>query len=147
MYGLVNQALEHMVCDRHGEDTWEQVKLRADIDIEMFIGMRVYPDDLTFRLLEATSAVIDTSMPELVKANSRSSKRSGETLVTSIPLELPRGEGWRLIALVPLNQVFRQAGSQRLAWAVGLAAAAIALEFGAIGTYYSFTQVEPVVIP
>jgi hypothetical protein len=67
MYGLVNKAIEQMVCTAHGEDTWERVKERASVDAETFIGMEIYPDDLTYRLVSAASEVLGRSEEELFK--------------------------------------------------------------------------------
>lgn len=55
MYGLVNKAIEDMVCKGFGEDVWETIKQKAGIDIEGFISMEAYPDDVTHRLVRAAS--------------------------------------------------------------------------------------------
>lgn len=68
MYGLVNKAIEQMVCAEHGEEIWEAVKQRASVDVEMFIGMDIYPDDVTYRLVGAASEVLGQSMDELLEA-------------------------------------------------------------------------------
>lgn len=67
MYGLVNKAIEQMVCAEHGEETWEIVKERASVDVEMFIGMDIYPDDVTYQLLETTSEVVGRPVAELLE--------------------------------------------------------------------------------
>jgi len=56
MYGLVNKAVEEMVCMHHGEAAWERIKERAGIDVDVFISNESYPDDTTYRLVGAASA-------------------------------------------------------------------------------------------
>ena len=68
MYGLVKQGLEHMVCERHGEGVWSDIKRDAGIDIEMFIGMHVYPDEMVFSLLRSTSKILGVPLPALLRS-------------------------------------------------------------------------------
>lgn len=65
MYGLVNVALERMILARGGQATWEHVCARARVDIEGFVGMRPYPDEVTVRLVTAAAEVLGES-PEAV---------------------------------------------------------------------------------
>lgn len=67
MYGLVNQALEHMVMSHHGEQTWEHIKRHAQVDIEMFLGMEVYPDEISYRLFESACRVLGVTMEALLE--------------------------------------------------------------------------------
>lgn len=53
MYGLVNRALQGMVVSRFGEVAWERIKVRAGVDVEVFLRMDAYPDDITYRLVGA----------------------------------------------------------------------------------------------
>ena len=53
MYGLVNKAVEGLVVSNFGEETWEQIKGRASVDIDMFISNDSYPDSITYDLLVA----------------------------------------------------------------------------------------------
>jgi hypothetical protein len=56
VYGLVNKAVEEMVCMHYGEPVWERIKERAGIDVDVFISNEGYPDDITYRLVAAASA-------------------------------------------------------------------------------------------
>ena len=67
MYGLVNQAIERMICEFHSEELWEDIKADADIDIEMFIGMDLYPDDITYRLFASSCKLSGQTMPEFLQ--------------------------------------------------------------------------------
>ena len=66
MYGLVNKAIEDMVCSRFDEDSWEAIKRRADVDVDVFIAMDDYPDGVTYRLVGAASEVLGLSPEEVL---------------------------------------------------------------------------------
>jgi len=59
MYGMVNRALESMVCKDHGEQTWEAIKEAAGVDIEIFVNNQSYDDDVTYQLVGAASKILD----------------------------------------------------------------------------------------
>ncbi|PON19691.1 hypothetical protein C2W62_01480 [Candidatus Entotheonella serta] len=65
MYGLVNKAIAELVCDRYGEETWDIIKEKADVDIDAFISMDSYDDEVSYKLVGATSEVLGLS-PEQV---------------------------------------------------------------------------------
>ncbi len=65
MYGLVNKAIQELVCERFGEDAWEEVKTKAGLDIDVFLSMEGYPDDVSFGLLSAAGEVLGLT-PEAV---------------------------------------------------------------------------------
>ena len=58
MYGLVNKAVEDLVCTRFGAEAWEKIRARAGIGIDSFISMDPYPDDVTYKLVGAASEVL-----------------------------------------------------------------------------------------
>ncbi len=68
MYGLVNKAIQDMVCDRFGEETWEEIKKKAQLDVDVFISMDGYPDDVTHRLVKAASEILAISSSEILQA-------------------------------------------------------------------------------
>ncbi|MUG99894.1 heme NO-binding protein [Scytonema sp. UIC 10036] len=68
MYGLVNKAIQNMVCSRFGEDIWETIKHKAEVNIDAFISMESYPDDVTHRLVYAASLVLEISPQEILQA-------------------------------------------------------------------------------
>ena len=68
MYGLVNKAIKDMVCERFGEDTWEIIKQKAEVDVDIFLSMDAYPDDVTHRLVKAASIVLGISAAEILQA-------------------------------------------------------------------------------
>ncbi|QSJ15362.1 heme NO-binding domain-containing protein [Nostoc sp. UHCC 0702] len=68
MYGLINKAIQDMVCDRFGEETWQMIKKKAELELETFLRMETYPDDLTHKLVKATSEVVDLTPTEVMQA-------------------------------------------------------------------------------
>ncbi|MBW4616952.1 MAG: heme NO-binding domain-containing protein [Desmonostoc vinosum HA7617-LM4] len=68
MYGLVNKAIQDMVCDRFGEKTWIQIKQQAEVNVDVFIRMEGYPDDITHRLVKAASIVLGLSPTDIMQA-------------------------------------------------------------------------------
>lgn len=68
MYGLVNKAIEEMVCKNFGEDVWENIKQTAEVDIDTFTSMEAYPDDVTHRLVRAASVMLEMTPQEILQA-------------------------------------------------------------------------------
>ncbi len=68
MYGLVNKAIKNMVCERFGEETWETIQQKAEVEVEVFLSMEPYPDDLTHRLVKAAALELGMSAAEILQA-------------------------------------------------------------------------------
>lgn len=68
MYGIVNKAIEELVVANFGEDTWETIKLRSDIDIDFFISNEPYDDDITFKLAQAIAEEMKMSLRDVLVA-------------------------------------------------------------------------------
>ena len=68
MYGLVNKAVEDLVCSQFGNDKWEAIKMKAGVEIDAFISMESYPDDVTYRLVAAASEVLALPPDDILKA-------------------------------------------------------------------------------
>lgn len=68
MYGLVNKAIKDMVCSYYDEATWQTIQQKAELEIDTFISMDAYPDDITHRLVKAASEVLELSPSEILQA-------------------------------------------------------------------------------
>ena len=68
MYGLANKAIEQLVASRFGEEAWETIKRNAGVDIDVFVSMEAYPDDVTDKLVGAATAVLGLSADEILEA-------------------------------------------------------------------------------
>lgn len=68
MYGIVNRAIQDLVVENHGEDTWDIILRKSKVDVDYFISSEPYDDDITFKLAKATSEVIGISLDETLEA-------------------------------------------------------------------------------
>ena len=68
MYGLVNRAIEEMIRRQHGDETWERIKAAAGVDVDLFVRIEAYPDDITYRLVAAASADLGISSEQALQA-------------------------------------------------------------------------------
>ncbi len=68
MYGLVNKAIKDLVCSRFGKQKWQEIKRKAEINVDVFVSMEGYPDDVTHRLVKAASEVLGLSPQEVMQA-------------------------------------------------------------------------------
>jgi hypothetical protein len=71
MYGLVNQGVQDLVVQLGGEELWSTIKQKADVDLEMFVGMDVYPDEVTERLVLAVGETLGIPPAEVLRAFGR----------------------------------------------------------------------------
>lgn len=71
MYGLVNRALQQLVCTHHGTRTWDTIRAKAGVADEVFVRMDSYPDEVTHRLVAAASEVLGAPADELLKGFGR----------------------------------------------------------------------------
>jgi len=68
MYGMVNRAVEEMVCTHHGEAVWERIKATAGVDVDVFMSNEGYPDEMTYRLVGAASEVLGVPADKILEA-------------------------------------------------------------------------------
>lgn len=66
MYGMVNKAVEDMVCSNYSEAVWEKIKLRAGVDVDVFMSNESYSDDITYRLVGAASEVLQLPAEQIL---------------------------------------------------------------------------------
>lgn len=68
MYGMVNQAVRDLATTLGGDPLWQQIRERAGVDVEVFVAMEPYDDAVTYRLVEAASAILGMSPDEVLEA-------------------------------------------------------------------------------
>ena len=68
MYGLVNKAVVDLVCSKFGVETWNQIKQKAEVDLDVFVSMDAYPDEVTYRLVGAASDVLKIPPEKVLEA-------------------------------------------------------------------------------
>ena len=68
MYGLVNKAVVDLVTTKFGVETWNKIKQKAEVDVDVFVSMDGYPDDVTYRLVGAASEVLKITPEQVLEA-------------------------------------------------------------------------------
>ena len=68
MHGLVNQGIHDLAVQLGGEQLWADIRAAADVDVENFIGMDNYSDEVTYRLVRGASSVLGISESEVLHA-------------------------------------------------------------------------------
>jgi len=68
MYGLVNQAIEDFVRRGYGDTAWNRIRVAAGVDLEMFVSMDSYPDELSYRLVGTASQVLGLGTSQILEA-------------------------------------------------------------------------------
>lgn len=71
MYGLVNTAVAALAREVGGEIAWQEICRRADVSGLAFVGMTAYPDDITYRLVQAASDVLGLPAEQVLVAFGR----------------------------------------------------------------------------
>ena len=86
MYGMVNMALEWMVTEENGADSWNAIRQAAGLDAGGFVSMHAYPDAVTYDLVGHASTVLDEPAGDLLRRFGRAwvrfvSQQGYETLL------------------------------------------------------------------
>jgi hypothetical protein len=68
MYGMVNKAVQEMICRQYGEPVWEEIKVRAGVDVDVFMSNEAYPDELTYKLVGSASQVLGLPAEKVLEA-------------------------------------------------------------------------------
>ena len=71
MHGLVNQGIEDLAMHLGGEQLWHRIKAVAGVETQAFVGMDLYPDELTERLVSAAATVLELPASEVLHAFGR----------------------------------------------------------------------------
>ncbi len=68
MYGLVNQAIRGLVESRFGEQHWQQIRVKAGLENDVFLSMEPYDDAITYNLVGAASEILELAPEEVLHA-------------------------------------------------------------------------------
>ena len=68
MLGMINHALQEMVTERLGIDAWDAIRAESGVEDRVFVIMRQYPDEVTFRLAGAVAAKLGVPLPDALRA-------------------------------------------------------------------------------
>jgi hypothetical protein len=67
MYGLVNKAIQEKIEAAYGPETWKKIRLSVGFEEEEFIGLKAYPDDISYALVTAASAELGVPVDLLLE--------------------------------------------------------------------------------
>ena len=67
MYGLIHKAMEQMVNENYGEQTWQRIVAASGVPEDSFLTMQSYDDSITFALAGAISEVLDTPLDDCLE--------------------------------------------------------------------------------
>lgn len=68
MYGLINQAIQDLVIEKFGQETWAKVKVEGGVNIDRFLSNESYNDSITFDLANAVARVTKLSLKDILFA-------------------------------------------------------------------------------
>ena len=68
MYGLVNQAIQGLVTDNFGAESWVKIKEKAGVTDETFLSNKIYDDSVTYNLAGAASQVLSMPLGDVLHA-------------------------------------------------------------------------------
>ncbi|WP_299624141.1 heme NO-binding domain-containing protein [uncultured Tateyamaria sp.] len=67
MHGLINRAIQCFVTDSYGSDKWVEATRLADLDFVEFEAMLMYDDEITPRVLDAVSQVLNRPRDDVME--------------------------------------------------------------------------------
>lgn len=67
MHGLINRAIQCFVVDSYGPETWVEATRLANLGFVEFESMLTYDDDVTPKMLNAVSLVLDRDRNEVME--------------------------------------------------------------------------------
>lgn len=68
MYGLVNRALQSLVIQKLGRDSWREICEKAQIDEYGFVNFMPYPDSLTYQLAAEAAKQMTLTLEQVLEA-------------------------------------------------------------------------------
>ena len=67
MYGMINNAIEQLITEKFGRQTWEAVRQKANVEQPTFVSMQPYHDSVTYALVGAASELLQIPVPDLLE--------------------------------------------------------------------------------
>jgi len=68
MYGIVNQAINGLVVENYGEESWEKIKVESGIEQKNFLSNESYDDSITYSLAGAAAKVLGVTVGDVLIA-------------------------------------------------------------------------------
>ena len=68
MYGLVNKAIQGLLTENYGEETWQEVKEKSGVKVDRFVNNEPYDDSITYKLVGTAAEVLKVSLSDVLKS-------------------------------------------------------------------------------
>ena len=68
MHGIVNKAIQGLVTENYGQEVWNKIKDRSQLEADTFISSEPYPDELTFTLAKCTSEELGITVDQVLES-------------------------------------------------------------------------------
>jgi Haem-NO-binding len=68
MYGLVNRALQSLVIEKLGRDSWREICEKAQIEDYDFVNFMLYPDSVTYQIAEVAAQKMNLTLDQALEA-------------------------------------------------------------------------------
>lgn len=68
MYGIVNQAIQGLVTENYGLETWEKIKEKSNVQVPFFLSDHPYDDEITYQLVASASEVLNVPASDVLRA-------------------------------------------------------------------------------
>ena len=66
MYGIVNKAIQGLVTENFGLESWQKIKEKSGVSVDAFLSNEPYPDQTTFDLAIAASEVLKIELKDIL---------------------------------------------------------------------------------
>jgi len=66
MYGMIHRALRSMVIEKEGISSWNEIEIIAKIGPGQMISAEIYEDELTLKIIESCSKVLNKPMEKIL---------------------------------------------------------------------------------
>lgn len=67
MYGIINKAIEDLVCENFGHEKWEEIKHKSGVTDDFFLSNETYDDAVTYQLAGATADVMNIPLGKVLE--------------------------------------------------------------------------------
>jgi hypothetical protein len=67
MYGMVNKGLRAFALSLGGEDAWQAIRAKAEVEPDRFVSMQAYPDAMTYALATAAAEVLSQPLAAVLE--------------------------------------------------------------------------------
>lgn len=68
VYGLVNKAIRDLICTAHGEQVWLEIVASAGLELDSFVSMDTYEDQISYALVGAASERLGLEPAQVLEA-------------------------------------------------------------------------------